>query len=157
VTDLGPYEEDVKFAWEAASKLKHEFERTAHELSDQARARRKLADHAKDDWHGRYVSVFERQHMSCTLKDAAALSKEMLRCAQMLHELSNLAREEDDRRKLARAWKVEHDKWEREHDGGIVGFFKDLDGNEEPKPPDLPEIKPQPMVADSPPSSGHRG
>jgi hypothetical protein len=32
-----------------------------------------------------------------------------------------------------------------------IGFINDLDGNEEPEPPNVPEIIPQPFVATSPP------
>lgn len=151
MTDLGAFEEDVKFAWGEASKLKHELERAADELEEQLPRRRKLAHHAEHDWHGRYVSVFRRQHMSCTIDDARAIAAEMRRCAKMLEQLANLARQENKRREIARDWKARHDEWERNRQGGLVGFINDLDGNEEPEPPNVPEIIPQPFVATSPP------
>jgi hypothetical protein len=147
---LGAITEDVKFAWGEASALRHEMLRAATELEQQARARSTLAADAKEDWHGRYVSVFERQHMRCTIEDGFAIASELRNCAKMLHELAQLAREENRRRALARAWKDEHDEWERTHDSGFLGLG-DLNGNEEPKMPDLPEIVPQPLVASSPP------
>jgi hypothetical protein len=151
MTDLGAYKEDVKFAWGEASKLKHEFERAADELEEQVPRRRKLAGHAEHDWHGRYVSVFRRQHMSCTTEDARAIAVELRRCAKMLEQLGNLARQENKRRAVARDWEARHLEWERSHQGGLIGFIKDLDGNEEPEPPNVPEIIPQPFVATSPP------
>lgn len=151
MTDLGAYEEDVRFAWGEASKLKHEFERAADELEEQLPRRRKLAHHAEDDWRGRYVSVVRRQHMACTLDDAKAIAAEMRRCAKMLEQLANLARQENKRRAIAREWKTRHDEWERNRQGGIMGFVNDLDGNEEPEPPDVPEIVPQPFVSTTPP------
>jgi len=150
---LGAIKEDVKFAWGEASTLRQELLRAAMELEQQAKARSILAADAKEDWHGRYVSVFERQHMRCTIDDGFAIASALRNCAEMLHELAQLAREEN-KRALARAWKDEHDEWERTHDSGFLGLG-DLNGNEEPKMPDLPEIIPQPLVA-SFPSVGSR-
>lgn len=152
MVDLGTFDEDVKFAWGEASKLKHELERAAELLEDQTATRRSQANHAKEDWHGRYVSVFERQHMSCTIDDAKAIAAEMRRCAKMLEQLANLAKQENQRRALAREWQAKHDEWERNRGDGIGQFLKDIDGTEEPKPPNVPEITPQPFVATSPPS-----
>lgn len=151
---LGTIDEDVEFAWGEASALKHELKRSAAELERQAGSRRTHADRAKEDWHGRYVSVFERSHMSCTIEDALAIAAELKKCAAMLEELSQLAREENKRRQLARAWKAEHEEWERSRGGGLLQAIKDLDGTEEPKMPRLPEIHPHPLVAEAPPSRG---
>jgi uncharacterized protein YukE len=155
VTDLGIYDRDVEFAWGEASRLKHEFERAADELEGQLGSRRSQADHAERDWHGRYRSVFENIHMSCTIGDARGIVAELRRCAQMLEQLANLAREENDRRRQARAWKVKHDDWKRAKDHqGILGDIGDfLGGDDEPKPPNIPVVTPQPFVASEPPSN----
>jgi len=95
VTDasaLGPIEEDVRFAWAEASKLKREMRRAADELERQAGTRRTHADRAKEDWHGRYVSVFERTHMACTIGDARAIAAELRNCVKML-ELDSARRD----------------------------------------------------------------
>lgn len=89
--------------------------------------------------------------MSCTIDDARAIATEMRHCAKRLEQLANLARQEDERRAIAREWKARHEEWERNRQGGFIGFLKDLDGNEEPEPPNEPEIIPQPFVATSPP------
>lgn len=146
---LGTIKEDVDFAWGPASSLRQELLRGATELEQQAKERSILAADAKEDWHGRYVSVFERQHMRCTIDDGFAIASELRKCAEMLHELAQLAREENKRRALARAWKEEHDHWEKTHDSGFLGLG-DLDGDEEPKMPHLPEIVPHPVVATAP-------
>ena len=151
---LGTIDKDVDFAWGEASALKHELRRAAAELERQAGTRRTHANRAKEDWHGRYVSVFERTHMSCTIEDARAIAAELKKCATMLEELSQLAREENKRRQLAREWKDEHDEWERNRGDGILQSLKDLDGTEEPKMPHLPEIHPHPLVGEAPPSRG---
>ncbi|MEA2154781.1 MAG: hypothetical protein QOE11_921 [Solirubrobacteraceae bacterium] len=158
MVDLGPIEADVPFAWDAASRLKHEFERAADELDRQLRTRRHAADHAEQDWHGRYSSVFEHFHMGCTINDGRGIAQELRRCAQMLEQLANLAREENDRRRLARAWKVKHDAWEQaqKHDNLFDDLVDVVGGDGEPKPPNVPELKPQPFVATGPPG-GERG
>jgi hypothetical protein len=148
---LGTIDEDVEFAWGEASALRQEMLRAATELEHQAKARSTLAADAKEDWHGRYVSVFERQHMRCTVDDGFAIASELRNCAKMLHQLAQLAREENKRRALARAWKDDHEHWERTHDGGPLGLGDLLTGDDEPKMPDLPEIIPHPLVASSPP------
>ncbi len=158
MADLGPFTEDVKFAWDAASRLKHSFIRAADELEAQIPRRSSYAQHAKRDWRGTYAEQFEGEHMPITIGDARKIAAECRRCAQMLEQLSQLAREEQERRELAREWKREHDAWERDQaDDNILDDVVDIvGGDDEPKPPDLPEIKPHPLVAKAPPV-GDRG
>jgi hypothetical protein len=150
--NLGTYETDVDFAWQAASRLKHSFLRAASELEDQIPRRHAYAEHAMRDWRGRYAQEFESEHMAATAGDARRLAAECRRCADMLEELAQLAREENERRKLARAWEAEHKAWEREqaHRNLIEAVGDGLFGDDEPKPPDLPETKPHPRVAQDP-------
>jgi hypothetical protein len=157
MVDLGPIDEDVPFAWDAASKLKHAFLRTADELEEQIPRRSSYGQHAKHDWHGRYAKEFDG-HMSVTTGDAGRIAAELRNCAQMLGELAQLAREEQDRREIARAWKVKHDAWQADQaDDNLLDDIGDMLGDDdEPKPPEQPEIKPHPLVADAPPT-GERG
>jgi hypothetical protein len=154
--DLGPYDVDVPFAWDAASRLKHSFLRAASELEDQIPRRNAYAAHVMRDWCGRYAEEFEGEHMAVTARDAHRIAAECRRCAAMLEQLAQLAREEQQRRELARAWEAEHEAWEREQAShhGIAGAIADvrdgLLGDDEPKPPDLPEIRPHPLVSDAP-------
>jgi hypothetical protein len=162
MTDLGTYDVDVPFAWDAASRLKHSFLRAASELEDQIPRRNAYAAHAMRDWRGRYAKEFEGEHMAVTARDAHRIAAECRRCAAMLEQLAQLAREENERRALARAWEAEHKAWEREQAShhGISGAIADVGdallGDDEPKPPELPEIKPHPLVSDAP-GVGARG
>ena len=149
---LGATETDVEFAWAEASRLKQEMKRAAAELKRQAETRRRHANEAKEDWHGRYVSVFERSHMSCTIGDALAIAEELEKCVTMIEGLKKLAQEENERRRLAREWKAEHEEWERKRGDGLLQAIRDLDGTEEPKMPHLPEVHPHPLVASAPPT-----
>ena len=159
MTDLGPIMEDVPFAWDAASKLKQELLRAAGKLEGQIPRRNSYARHALEDWRGRYAHEFEVEHMAYTTGDAQRIATALQNCAEMVHELANLARQEQDRREIARAWKRKHDAWEADQaDDSVLDDLGDLlGGNDEPEPPDLPEIKPQTLVATSPPSCGERG
>jgi hypothetical protein len=154
--NLGRYGTDVDFAWEAASRLKHSFLRAPSELEDQIPRRNAYATHAMRDWRGRYAKEFEGEHMAVTARDAHRIAAECRRCAAMLEELAQLAREEQQRRELARAWEAEHKAWEHEQAShhGILGALQDvgdlIGGDGEPKPPDLPETKPHPRVAIAP-------
>ena len=150
--NLGTYETDVEFAWEAASGLKHTFLRAASELENQIPRRNADASHAMRDWRGRYAHEFESEHMAVTARDAHRIAAECRRCAAMLEKLTRLAHEEQQRRELARAWKVKHDAWEREQAHRDI-FEKLVDGvvgDDEPKPPELPEIRPHPHIAHAP-------
>jgi hypothetical protein len=152
--DLGPIHEPVDFAFDAASRLKQQFENAADELEGQLGSRRSAADHAKHDWHGRYVSVFEHSHMSCTISDGRGIAAELRRCAAMIHQLSELAKQEKHRRALACAWEVKHQEWQRQqaHRSFADKLWDGIAGDDEPKPPNLPEQRPQPFVATAPPT-----
>jgi uncharacterized protein YukE len=154
MTDLGPIEEDVRFAWGPASALSAQLRRTAQALEQAVPRMHSAADHAKEDWQGAYARKFDR-HMQIATGDAAKFVAALDRAAGMLDELAQLAHEEQHRREVARAWKIKHDEWKRHHGGGLGGFVHDsLFGSGEPKPPEQPEIKPHPLVADTPPSGG---
>jgi hypothetical protein len=150
--DLGTYTEDVRFAWDAASRLKDSFVRAASELEGQIARRNAYGAHALRDWRGRYAQEFESEHMAVTARDAHRIAAECRRCAAMLEELAQLAHEEQQRRELARAWKVKHDAWEREQArNNLLDDIANLFGGDgEPKPPDLPEIRPHPHIAHAP-------
>ena len=158
MTDLGPITQPVPFAWDAASALKDTFLRAASELEAQIGERTSYAEEAKRDWRGRYAQEFESEHMAAMRGDAHKLAAACRTCAAMLEQLADRARQEQERRDLALAWKHEHDAWEREQaDRNLLEKAADLlGGDDEPKPPDLPEIRPHPLVPDAP-SIGARG
>jgi hypothetical protein len=152
MVDLGPIEEDVPFAWGAAAKLRQQFTKTAAELRDQAGHRKALAAGAKEDWRGRYARLFESEHMAITIGDANRIAEACDACEKMLGQLVNLAREEQQRRETARAWKTKHDAWVKEQSDDGIGenIIDKLFGDDEPKPPDLEEIKPKPLQSPTP-------
>jgi hypothetical protein len=158
MTDLQPITQPVPFAWHAASALKQSFLRAASELEAQIGERTSYAEHAKRDWRGRYAQEFESEHMAAMRGDAHKLAAACRTCATMLDELADRARQEQERRDLALAWQHEHEAWEREqaHRSLLEKAGDLLGGDDEPKPPDLPEIRPHPLVLDAP-SIGARG
>lgn len=141
------------FAWGAAGSLSAQLRRAARQLDNRIPRLESAAHHAQEDFCGAYARKFDR-HIDICMSDAAKFVDAMNEAAIMLDELSQLASDEQKRREIAREWKRKHDEWERSRDGGIIQALKDLDGNEEPKPPDLPEIKPKPRLSETPASGG---
>ena len=86
----------------------------------------------------RYAGRFD-DRMSVCRTDAARLATALDDAARQVDELARLAREEQDRRTAARAWKVEHDAWEREqsNDGLFENTWDAVAGDDEPRPPNL--------------------
>ena len=159
---LGPYAVDVPFAWHAAASLKRSFLAAANELEGQVGERASYAEDARRDWRGRYAQEFESEHMAAIRRDAHTLAAACRTCAEMLEQLADRARQEQDRREVLRAWAAEHEAWEHEKASrhGVLGAIADVGdallGDDEPKPPDLPEITPHPLVPDKP-AIGGRG
>jgi uncharacterized protein YukE len=156
MADLGAIEEDVKFDWDTARQLSTQLRTAAAELDGQIPHRNAIAQHAKREWRGRYAGKFTDRMSICT-GDAARLADALRRAANQLDELSQLAHEEQHRRELARAWKVEHDAWEehQKHRGVLeqVGDF--FGGDDEPKPPVGPP-KTVPTYTIEAPTAGSR-
>jgi hypothetical protein len=153
MTDLGPIEEDVLFAWGPAASLSAQLRRAARMLDNRIPRLKSAAHHAKEDFRGVYARKFDH-HMSICTGDAAKFSAAMEKAAEALDQLSQMATEEQQRREIAREWQRRHEEWERKRGDGLLQTLKDLDGTEEPKPPDLPEIKPHPLLAKAPASGG---
>jgi uncharacterized protein YukE len=154
MTDLGPIEEDVRFAWGPAAALSAQLRRAARTLDHAIPRLSAAAHHAKQDWHGAYARRFDDHMRTCTT-DARSFAAALEEAAQTLDELADLAHKEQQRREIARAWKVKHDEWEKHHHG-LVSDVVDLlgGGGDEPKPPNLAEITPHPRVAHAPASGG---
>jgi uncharacterized protein YukE len=83
MTDLGPIEDDVRFAWGPADALAAQLRRTARALDDAVPRMRSAAHHAKQDWHGAYAQKFDRHMQICTA-DAAKFVTALDRAAEML-------------------------------------------------------------------------
>lgn len=157
MVDLGPFMEDVKFPWATASRLSAEFRRAAGELDAQTPRRNAMAGHAKEDWRGAYARKFSG-HMKVCMGDAARIATALHEAAATLDELAKLAREEQARREIAREWKREHDAWKREqsNDGLLENAWDGLAGDDEPKPPDIPQKTPPTRTIEAP-ATGGRG
>ena len=110
MSDLGAIDEDVQFEWEAARSLSNALRITAGELQIQIPRRNAFAVEARRDWQGEFAGKFITRMTYCTV-DASRLAEAMLDAANKVNELSLLAREEQERREMARAWKIEHDAW----------------------------------------------
>jgi uncharacterized protein YukE len=148
---------DLDFPWALAKQLSAEFRRAAGEIDGQIPRRNSMATHAKEDWRGTYARKFDG-HMEICTGDAAKLAAALEKAAATLDELAQLAREEQERRDIAQAWKVEHDAWEREqsNDGLLENAWDGIAGDDEPKPPDLP-VKTPPTRTLPNPVRGGRG
>jgi uncharacterized protein YukE len=154
MTDLGPIEEDVKFAWGAATALSAQLRQAARTLDECVPRLSAAAHHAKQDWHGAYARRFD-DHMSTCTRDARRFAAALQEAAKTLDELGDLARREQQRREIARIWKDEHDAWEKHHHG-LLGDIADVftGGGDEPRPPDLREIVPHPRLIHAPAVGG---
>lgn len=157
MTDLAPLMTDIKFPFALASRLSAEFRRAASDLDAQIPRRNAMATHAKEDWRGTYSRKFDG-HMKICTSDAGKIASGLEEAAATLDELAQLAREEQERRDIAQAWKVKHDEWEREqsNDGALENAWDGLAGDDEPKPPDLP-VKTPPTRTIPDPTTGGRG
>ncbi len=158
MVDLGPFTEPVRFAWDEADKLEAALESAADRLEAQIGGRARDGERALDDWRGNYAKLFREQHMHITITDAKAIAAALRKCAAMVRQLRELAEEEKERRRIALEWHNKHEAWERDQadDDALDNLGDLLGGSDEPKPPDVPEIKPKELVATSPPSCGER-
>src|SRR5436189_3352971 len=105
--------EPITFDFEAARPLATRLRATADLLRSQVGQRDGLAAGARREWRGVYAGKFD-DRMSVCRTDAGRLAIALDDAARQVDELARLAREEQDRRTAARAWKVRHDAWERE-------------------------------------------
>lgn len=157
MTDLEPLMTDVDFPWGLATRLSAELRGAASQLDGQIPRRNSMATHAKEDWRGAYSRKFDG-HMKICTSDAAKISTALEEAAATLDELAQLAREEQERRDTAQAWKVKHDAWKQEqsNDGLLENAWDGVAGDDEPKMPDLP-VKTPPTRTIPSPVSGGRG
>jgi uncharacterized protein YukE len=146
--------EPIVFDQGAATALAARFRTTASELRSQVPHRNSLASAARVDWKGVYERKFGAR-MEVFGTDAGRLADAMEEAAGQVDELARLAKEEQDRRTAARAWKVEHDKWQKEQDDRSL-LDKGLDllgGDGEPKPPNLTPTEPPRIPIPAPPQA----
>jgi len=131
--------EPIRFDFDAAALLCTRLRANAELLRTQVTHRNGLADGARRDWCGAYEMKFGARMLVCAT-DAERLAHAMDTAVTQVEELERLARQEQDRRTAARAWKVEHDAWQREQDeqNALQDFGDWLGGGDDgPEPPDL--------------------
>ena len=142
----------ITFDFEAAERLAWEFRKAADLLNEHAPYRNGLATTARREWRGVFDVQFGARMIIYTA-DGHRLADAMDVAADQVDELARLAREEQDRRTVARQWKEDHDAWEREQEND--GFFENfVDGfsSDEPVEPELtPTDPPRIILVDAPP------
>jgi hypothetical protein len=140
--NLAGIEEDVVFDWAGAERLAAELRSAASTLTSQVSSRNGYAHGALEDWRGVFAREFVGRMQTCS-GDAGSLSSALQLAARQVDELARLAREEQQRREAARAWKRHHDSrsiFEK------VGDF--LTGDEE-QPPIPPPVQPPHWTAEA--------
>lgn len=128
--------EDLKFDWAGAERLSAELRSTAAVLDDQIPRRNSIAQSAKSEWRGVFSEQFLDRMKVCTA-DAGRLADAMRKAATGLDELAQLARDEQNRRDRAQAWKAENDS-----ENFVESGFEKLTGTDE-EPFSEPPIDPK--------------
>jgi uncharacterized protein YukE len=144
--------EPIVFDAGAADDLAARFRATARTLRSQVSQRNSYADEARVDWEGVYEVKFGAR-MRVMATDSERLAEALDEAAGHVDEIKRLAEEEQERRRVAREWKVEHDAWQREQDDRSL-LDKGLDllgGDGEPKPPNLVPTDPPRIPLPPPP------
>jgi hypothetical protein len=146
--------EPIVFDEGAADDLAARLRATARLLRSQIPHRNSLANAARVDWKGVYEVKFGERMQVCS-RDAERVAEALDDAAVQVTELARLAQEEQDRRTAARAWKEEHDAWEREQqDRNLLEKGLDLlGGDDEPKPPRLAATEPPRIPVPAPPQA----
>ncbi|HEX8157811.1 MAG TPA: hypothetical protein VF526_10545 [Solirubrobacteraceae bacterium] len=157
--DLGAIHEPVPFNWEAADALVAQFNAGAGLLRGQRSRRTDLASKARTDWRGVYEGKFGARMTVC-VTDAGRLADAMELAAKQVKELAQLAREEQQRRDVAKQYERDLKEWQDRRDqrsaleagvDGFTEFFGADDGK--PQPPDGPKSTPV-LTADAPNPAG---
>lgn len=149
--DLGAYQEPVRFNWNAAAALIAEFRSTANVLDQQVGGRRQIGAGARKQWEGSYAEQFDGRTNICT-GDAQRFVVSMRKAADDLEELARLAREEQQRRVLAREWVAQQERknW---FERNVVDPVKEIFGEADLPPPPPPVEPPKISIHDVPSTS----
>jgi uncharacterized protein YukE len=137
--DLRGINEDVQFNWNAAAELVAEFRSTANVLNQQIGERKQVGAAARKQWEGAYATQFDGRLNICT-GDAQRFVVSMRKAADDLEELARLARQEQQRRVLAREWVAQQERknW---FERNVVDPVKEVFG-EADVPPPPPRVEP---------------
>ncbi|MGH3566616.1 MAG: hypothetical protein ACRDRH_11415 [Pseudonocardia sp.] len=148
--DLRGIQEDVKFNWNAAAALVAEFRSTANMLSQQIGVRKQIGAGARKQWEGSYAGQFDGRTNICT-GDAHRFVVSMRKAADDLEELARLARQEQQRRVVAREWVAQQERknW---FERNVVDPVKEIFG-EADLPPPPPRVEPPKISIHDAPST----
>jgi uncharacterized protein YukE len=149
VVDLRGIDEDVPFAWSAATRLAGELRAAAATCEGQISRRTTIAGQAATEWRGLYARQFTDRMRICT-GDAQRLATALRQAADQVDELARLAREEQDRREKARQWQREQD------DESVLDKVGDFLFGEDDLPP-IPDPVTPPTFTTAAPISTARG
>jgi uncharacterized protein YukE len=148
----------ITFDPDAADDLAAKLTATAKLLREQVPQRNALATAARTEWKGAYEVKFGARMDVCAT-DAGLLADALDKAAKQVGDLATRAKNEQDRRTKARAWKVEHDAWKRRQaQKSTIDHIGDfLTGNSGEPEPDQPNMKPDdepklPVAAPAPKS-----
>ena len=143
--DLGAIHEPVAFNWEVADALAARLNTGAGLLRGQRARRTELVTKARTDWRGVYEGKFGARMEVC-VTDAGRLADAMELAAKQVKELAQLAREEQQRRDVAKQYERDLKAWQDRRDqrsaleagaDGLAELFGASDGK--PQPPDGPK------------------
>lgn len=160
--DLGAIHEPVPFNWEAAEALVAQLNARASLLRAQRSRREALANTARTDWRGVYEVKFGARMKIC-VTDGGRLADAMELAAKQVQELAQLAREEQQRRDVAKQYERDLKAWQERRDSrnpwdvgvdGVTEFFGAENGK--PRPPDGPKSTPV-LTAQAPAPAGREG
>jgi uncharacterized protein YukE len=145
MTDLRGIHEPVPFDWDAADALVAQLTARAVLLRAQGEKRNPFAAKARTDWRGVYAGKFGERMKVC-LSDAERLATAMDKAADQVKELAKLAREEQERRDVAKQYELDLKAWQERRDrrgvletgvDGVTEFFGASD--DKPQPPSGPK------------------
>ncbi|WP_237225336.1 DUF6531 domain-containing protein, partial [Rothia nasisuis] len=123
--NLGAIESDVEFNFTHAESLKTAFTNAARTLEDQADSRASLVSTAQEDFKGYFSTLFDTNSKTAAA-DASDLTIALTNAADLVNQLIDQAREENERRRIAREFVAEQEA-ESALKKGIDEIFGDQD------------------------------
>lgn len=106
--NLGAIDSDVEFNFTHAESLKTAFTNAADTLDNQVTSRASLVTTANKDFKGYFQTVFD-DNATTAAADATDLTTALRNAADLVNQLIEQAREENERRRIAREFRAEQD------------------------------------------------
>lgn len=147
--NLGAIDEDVDFNFAHAEALQQAFTGAAGVLEGQETSRSTIVNHAKDEFRGHFSELFS-SNAATAASDATDIATALRNAADYVLELIDQAKEENERRRIAREFKAEQDKLHERWGAAKDGWDKVFG---EPEPPVGPPSDPISKSAHTPQNS----